>query len=304
MNQFKKVSVLITGATGYIGSQLTKRLVKEGSDVHLLVRPSSNTEMLTDVIKEITTHVYDGSYHSMEQAIQRSRPKIVFHLASFASIRYQTEDVPKMVESNIVMGVYLAEAMTKGNVRKLVNTSSFSQHMDHSDYLPNSLYAATKQAFEDLICYYTTFSMLDCTSLVLFDNYGIEDPRPKLMNLLYQTMKEGTTLRMSPGEQYLDLLYIDDVIDAYLVAGRRLLVNEGKGLERFIVGNENRIQLKKLVRLVEEITKKQIRVEWGALDYRDGEIMVPWYEGTPLPGWKQNVSLEEGIRRFFKMNNG
>ncbi|MBP3950877.1 NAD-dependent epimerase/dehydratase family protein [Bacillus suaedae] len=302
MNQFKKVSVLITGATGYIGSQLTKRLVKEGSDVHLLVRPSSNTEMLTDVVKETTTHIYEGSYQSMEQAIQRSKPKIVFHLASFASIRYQTEDVPKMVESNIVMGAYLAEAMAKQNVRKLVNTSSFSQHMDHNDYLPNSLYAATKQAFEDLICYYTTFSMLDCTSLVLFDNYGLEDPRPKLMNLLYETMKEGTTLRMSPGEQYLDLLYIDDVINAYLVAGRRLLTNEGKGLERFTVGNENRIQLKKLVLLVKEITKKQIRVEWGALDYRAGEIMVPWNKGTPLPGWKQNVSLEEGIRRFFKTN--
>ncbi len=303
MVNLKGVRVFVTGATGYIGSSLTKRLVKEGSSVHVLVRSASNKHGLREVIDQITEHVYDGTYQSIDQAIRDSKPEIVIHLSSFASISYETKDVPAMLESNIVFGTYLAEAMANHKVTNLLNTGSFAQHFQQEDYYPNSLYAATKQAYEDVLLYYTKHSILNSITLVLFDNFGPNDPRPKIMNLLYRSMKDGTTLLMSPGEQWMDLLYIDDVIEAYIQAASLLMENKVLGSLRYAVGSEKLIQLNKLVLLMEQLSGEKIRVKWGARDYRSGEIMIPWRKGVPLPGWKQSIPLEQAIDRFIKEND-
>src|SRR5690606_40584249 len=78
------------------------------------------------------------------------------------------------------------------NVKYLINTSSYSQHVNQEHYNPNSLYAATKQAYEDILRFYST--KLNIINLVLFDNFGPNDPRPKIMNLLYKSLVEKSTL--------------------------------------------------------------------------------------------------------------
>jgi len=119
------------------------------------------------------------------------------------------------------------------------------------------------------------------------------------MNLLYQAMKSKEPLAMTPGEQQLDLLYIDNVIDAYIQAASLLHSNRIEGVERYAVSNLERVMLKELVCLFERISGNPIPIIWGARDYRKGEIMVPWSEGTILPGWKPRISLEEGIQLFI-----
>ncbi|ARK29744.1 NAD-dependent epimerase/dehydratase family protein [Halalkalibacter krulwichiae] len=303
MSSLKGVRILVTGATGYIGSHVSRKLVQEGCEVHILLRPTSGKHLISDIEENIIEHLYDGSYQSIERAVRLSRPEIVFHLASFASIRYETKDVPNMLESNIVMSTFLVEAMTQHQVKKLVNTSSFSQHVNQELYHPNSLYAATKQAFEDILLYYTNASSLQSITLVLFDNYGPNDPRPKLMNLIDRSLREGTTLLMTPGEQYLDLLYIDDVVDAYLVAAEQLFSCTGKRRERYAVRSKSRIKLQRLVPLFAEIAGKPLRVKWGALEYRPGEIMIPWNKGEVLPQWSQKIPIEQGIAKMICEND-
>lgn len=302
MGSLKNAKVFVTGGTGYIGSCLVKRLVSEGCMVHILTRPSSSTRPLASVMDSIRVHVSDGSYESIELAIASANPDLVFHLSSFASITYQTRDIENMITSNILFGTHLAEAMAKNSVTNLVNTSSYSQHYDQEDYHPNSLYAATKQAFEDILLYYSKSSQMQVVNLVLYDNFGPHDPRPKIMNLLERARMEGNVLSMSPGEQFLDLIYINNVLDAYVVAGERLLAGKVQGMERYSVSSGRHIQLKELVQLYEQIAGGKIEVNWGQLNYRPGEIMVPWTKGIPLPGWKPSISLEQGIRMFVEEN--
>ncbi|WP_078555141.1 NAD-dependent epimerase/dehydratase family protein [Bacillus alkalicellulosilyticus] len=295
----KKV-VFLTGATGYIGSQLTKRLVTEGHEVHILTRPLSSLSMLHEVEKHISVHCYDGTYQSIENAISSVRPDIVFHLAAYAKLTYEPSEIEGLIKSNILLGTHLVEAMTKNKVTNLVNTSSFSQHYQQEVYLPNSLYAATKQAFEDILRYYTTFANLKVVSLTLFDNYGPDDPRPKLMNLLYKAAINQTELKMSPGEQLLDLLYIDDVINAYVIAGNRLLEERNLSVfEKFQVRSNRPLKLKQIVQLFEEISAFKLLIHWGGINYREGEIMIPWQGEEILPNWKPYFSLKEGLKRFL-----
>ena len=104
-----------------------------------------------------------------------------------------------------------------------MNTGSYSQHYGGRAYSPVSLYAATKQAFQDILQFYCEVRGLRAVTLELPDTYGPDDKRPKLFSLLDRVARSGETLQMSPGEQLLDLLHVDDVVHGYEVAADGLL---------------------------------------------------------------------------------
>lgn len=291
---------LVTGATGFVGSHLVRRLIKEGWETHIITRSSSNLKLLEDVRDKIIVHQYDGTTNSMINIVKEAEPEIVFHLASLFLAQHTSEDIERLVQSNLLFGVQLAEAMTLQGVTKLINTGTSWQHYEKEDYNPVCLYAATKQAFEDMLKFYVEASELKVITLKLFDTYGPDDPRPKLFTLLRKVAEEQTELAMSPGEQLIDLVYIDDVIDGYLQAARRLLDNKVSGMEEYAISSGNPISLKELVVLYSKIVKKPMPINWSGRPYRPREVMVPWNKGKRLLGWKPKISIEDGLKDFLE----
>jgi nucleoside-diphosphate-sugar epimerase len=158
------------------------------------------------------------------------------------------------------------------------------------------LYAATKQAFEDILAYYTEATAIKAITLQLFDTYGPDDPRPKLFHLLAKTARSQESLAMSPGEQLIDLVYIDDVIDAYLCAAD-LLSTLPAGHQVYAVSSGKPLPLRKLVSIYELVSGLKLHIDWGKRTYRPREVMLTWSKGKTLPGWHAKVGLHEGIRK-------
>ena len=117
------------------------------------------------------------------------------------------------------------------------------------------------------------------------DTFGPNDQREKLFNLLNRLRVTGETISMSPGNQFLDPIYIDDVCDAFLVALKRLQSGQVKHSETYSVCSDNPIQLKELVKIYEKVSNIKLNVEWGGRRYRAREVMRPWSGGVTLPGW-------------------
>lgn len=290
------MKLLITGATGFIGSQLAHRLMAEGHDLAVLVRPSSNTEVLQAVLSKIQVHVYDGTHASLVRALASVQPELIIHVASLFLAQHKAEDVSKLIESNLKFPTQLLEAMSQLGIRHLINTGTSWQHYQNETYNPVNLYAATKQAFEALLDYYVEANGFKVITLKLFDTYGPGDTRPKLFSLLRKTAKTGELLRMSLGEQLLDLVYIDDVLDAYLLAMARLpSVTKS---ECYAVSNPARLNLQDLVRVYGAAVQRPINIEWGGLPYRPREVMELWTNFDAVPGWQAHVTLSDGIVRM------
>ena len=93
---------LITGATGYIGSNLARRLVTDGWDVSLIVRPGSSTQTIKKIAKYITLHEHDGTTEGMISLVRNARPDIVFHLASLFLAQHELSDIEPLIISNIL----------------------------------------------------------------------------------------------------------------------------------------------------------------------------------------------------------
>lgn len=299
MSNFNNRKALLTGATGYLGSHLAEKLLLEGWDLSIIIRPSSNLGVLHSIIDNITVYCHDGTSEQMLRIMEDAKPDIVFHLASAVIPLHQTSDIHPLIESNISFATQLVDAMVKNGVHRLINTGTSWQHFENMDYNPVSLYAATKQAFEAILTYYKESSPLKVINLKLFDIYGPNDPRPKLISLLLDTATTGKTLDLSPGEQFIDLIHVRDVVQAYLIAANRLFDAQPNQWEDFAVTSSSPIPLKEMVNKLESLLGKPISINWGGRSYREREVMIPWNNGNHLPGWQPEISLEDGLKEVI-----
>lgn len=292
-----KQKVVVTGGTGFVGSNLIQKLLQQDYKVYAIVREKSNFPN----IKEVDFFCYSGNLEDLINFFREIKPKIVFHLASKFIAEHKSSEVAELINSNVLFSTQILEAMKEAGIKKIVNTGTSWQYYNNKNiYNPVCLYAATKQAFESVLEYYIQAEGFQAITLLLFDTYGENDKRPKLINLLNKFADEGTVLDMSYGEQTLNLVHINDVCQAFIIAATRLLANEISKHERYAVGSNEIYTLREVVALFEKVSGKKVNIKWGTRNYRRREVMQVWQKGERLPSWKAEVSLQEG---FFKMRH-
>lgn len=286
---------LITGATGYIGAKLCQRLMAAGWQVDVLVRKTGRP-LTEKIARKVGLHTYDGSAKSALDAVAVAKPNVVFHLASLFIAEHQSDQITDLINSNLLFGTHLAEACARNGVKRFINTGTSWQHYRSDGYDPVCLYAATKQAFEDILDFYADAFDMHVITLKLFDTYGPDDPRPKLVNLLVKTTKSGESLGMSPGNQVLDLVHIDDVTRAFEVCAQQLLDSAScHHHARYSVSSGAPLSVRQLVAVLEQVSGKAINVSFGARPYRGREVMFPWQGGQQLPGWQATTDTRTGL---------
>ena len=290
-------NAIITGATGFVGSSLCKYLIEKDWKVSIISRPSSDYANIKSVLKNVEIFEYDGNIKNLISYFNKKKADVVFHLASLFIDEHKSEQIDALVDSNIRLGLHILEAMKESDIKMLINTGTSWQHYHTAEYNPVDLYAATKQAFESLIKYYSEAEGIRVITLKLFDTYGEGDTRPKLVNLLHKFANEKKELNMSPGEQMLDLVYIDDVVKAFVKAYEYLYESEVTYKE-FGVGSRNPIRLKDLISTFEAVTGKSLNIVWGGRNYRKREVMKVWDSYETPAGWKAEVILEEGLLKY------
>ena len=286
---------VVTGATGFVGGCLARRLLADGWETHAIVRPSSDATTLRDALGSGNVHVHDGSTEGLVDILWNVHPEVVFHLASVFVAEHLTDDVDPLIRSNVLFGVQLLEAMTVAGVSTIVNTGTTWQHYEGREYSPVSLYAATKQAFQDILQFYCEARGLRAVTLELPDTYGPDDKRPKLFSLLDRAARSGEILQMSPGEQFLDLLHVDDVVQGYEVAADNLLSGHLPSPSWYRLSSGSPVRLKDVVEVYRQATGRIVNVAWGGRPYRTREVLEPASPVPLLPEWQPCISLKDGL---------
>ena len=291
-------TALVTGGTGFVGRHVVRHLLNAGWKVDSIVRPESDRSVLTVLDASVTLHEHAGSTESMLRILREVNPDVVFHLASLFLSEHQPKDIDQLIQSNLLFGAQLVEAMSQTSTTLMVNTGTSWQHYENRDYSPVNLYAATKKAYEDLLQYYVEARGLQVITLKLYDTYGPDDPRPKLVNLLRRVIAGNHPLTMSPGEQLIDLVHVDDVARAFLVATARLLSGAVANHERYAVSSGQALPLRQLIEKIQQICGRTFPIDWGGRPYRAREVMDLW-QGLPLPGWQATTSLHSELAQIL-----
>ncbi|MBN1557217.1 MAG: NAD(P)-dependent oxidoreductase [Lentisphaerae bacterium] len=288
--------VLVTGGTGFVGSHLVRRLAEAGAPVHLVVREGSDRAVLGKAGARVHAHVHDGTLEGMAAIVSAVNPGCVYHLASCFVAEHRPEDVPALIRSNLAFGAQLLEAMAGAGCTRLVNTGTAWQHYGNAAYDPVNLYAATKQAFEDLLAFYAAGRKFRIITLQLFDTYGPGDRRRKLLRVLLDAAASGAPVDMTEGGQRLDLVHVDDVAEAFRLAGDRTEALPAGTHEVYGVATGRPRSLREIVEIFQAARGASVHVRWGRRAYREREAMQPWTGYATLPGWAPRVTLEAGLR--------
>ncbi len=300
-----KIRLLITGANGFTGSHLIRALLKKTSyDLAIVKRANSDTSGIKDILKKIRVYNIDSSYNQIYPIVKKERPDIVIHLAATYPRSETKEDIELMLNSNIIFGTKLLNAMAVNNVKRFLNTGSSLEYFNGPpEFNPATFYSTTKRAFQDIVEYYIRAYDFRAVTLLPYNTYGPDDKRNNFFSLLKRCILQQRKIKLTPGEQYIDLLYIEDLVNAYLLAIQYLLRKKTDHHEKFFIGSGKAVQLKEIVSLYRKISARNIPVGFGSIPYRRREVMFAQAnikEAIKKLKWKPKFTLYEGIEKTLK----
>ncbi|MFC1804907.1 NAD-dependent epimerase/dehydratase family protein [Candidatus Omnitrophota bacterium] len=297
----KKRIYLVTGASGFIGSCLTRRLTRMKGEVHVILRKTSKLWRIKDIISKVKVHECDLSHSAkLNKAIARIKPQIIYHLAAYGAYPYQVEP-DKIINTNILGTWNLLKATSQLDYKLFVNTGSSSEYgfkkkpMRETDLLePASYYAVTKCSQTLLCSYFARLQKKPIATLRPFSVYGPYEQPGRFMPVLMRSLYFKEKMDLVSAQTAHDHIYIDDVIDAFLLV-EKLKRYPG---EIFNIGTGRQSSIKDVVDTLVKITSKSTDFKWGSMKPRLWDTMH-WVADTSktksLLGWKAKVGLKEGL---------
>ena len=247
--------------------------------------------------------VIDTTQTGWKKQVQSFNPEVVLHLASHLTSSDDESQIDKLIDANISFGTHLLDALKGTSVNVFINTGTFAEyHMRDGERTPAYLYAATKTAFCSIVNYYQAVIGYRVFNIIPYTVYGGIHSAKKLIDYIFESLDVSNAVNMSPGEQVLDFIHIDDVVDFY----RTLLSNLGNfrnNYNEIHIGSGEGITPKKIAALMETITEKKTNINWGGLPYRPNDTMfsvAPKELSGKQMGWKPSLNIQEGIRLYIK----
>ena len=338
----KKISlenktVFVTGSSGFIGSNLSKRLLNEIRNIKVIGLDNMNDyydvkikESRLEELKKYDNFVFIRGNLSDKEIINRIfeeyKPDIVVNLAAQAGVRYSITNPDAYIESNIIGFYNILEACRNNPVEHLVYASSSSVYgsnkkvpysTDDKVDKPVSLYAATKKSNELLAHSYSKLYNIPSTGLRFFTVYGPAGrPDMAYFGFTNKLIKGEKIQIFNYGNCKRDFTYVDDIIEGVMrvIKGAPEQKNGEDGLPIppyavYNIGNSNPENLLDFVQILqEELIKAGVLPE----DYdfeshkelvpmQPGDVPITYADTTPLErnfGFKPNTSLREGLRKF------
>jgi nucleoside-diphosphate-sugar epimerase len=293
---------LVTGGTGFVGANLVRRLLRDGHDVHLLVRPGHAEWRLDEIRPDVTLHVANlTDADALASIVDLAKPAWIFHLAAHGAYSWQ-RDARQMVDTNVTGTLSLLDACLRHDFDAFVNSGSSSEYgfKDHppaedEPLLPNSHYAVTKAAASMLCRFLGVSDGRPIRTLRLYSAFGpYEDPQ-RLMPTLISHALHGQLPPLVDPETARDYVYVEDACDAFVRAAAQ--PGQAPGAV-YNIGSGVQTSLREVVEAARRLFEVTAEPRWGSMPPRSWDTSC-WVADPRLARerlqWQATHTVEQGM---------
>jgi nucleoside-diphosphate-sugar epimerase len=285
------MNILITGSTGYLGSNILKKLISEDkNNLIILKRSFSNTFRIKDCLDKVTSYNLDNN--DLEKIFSENKIDIILHCAT----DYGRKDANPLniIEANLILPLKLLELGRKYNIKTFINTDTILDKRIN-------FYSLSKNQFKDWLKNYK--NDLICINIALEHFYGPGDDKTKFVSFIIENLiKKTEKIGLTKGEQKRDFIYIEDVVNAFLKIIEHSLSLKN-GFYEFELGSEKTVTIKEFVLMAKKILgNNETILNFGALPYRENEVMDCKANTSAIKelGWSCIYSLEVGLKKMIE----
>jgi UDP-glucose 4-epimerase len=283
---------LVSGATGFIGSNLCRELQSRGARVYGAGRRDPSG-LETGIEYEPIDLTAPGAARELMRAV---RPHLVFHLASHVQGSPDFEHVLPTFHSNLQTTVNLLAAATEIGCDRMIVTGSLVEPVGAAERVPSSPYAAAKWASSDYARMFHALYDLPVVIARVFMVYGpAQQDETKLVPYTVRSLAREEAPEITSGRRQIDWIYVDDVVAGLIT----LALTPGLEGDTVDLGSGSLITTADLVEMICSLMKSGVRPRFGALADRPLEPVrvARVADTTALTGWAPEVSLEDGLAR-------
>lgn len=285
-----QVTILMTGATGYLGSHVIAKLADPSIEFVVLKRSFSNTSRIPKNISYCT--FYDLDKQKLSEIFDRHRFDLILHCATNYG-RNETDPL-QTVEANLLLPLQLLELGRRHGVNVFVNTDTILDKGVNT-------YSLSKSQFREWLKEYSKDFI--CCNVALEHFYGPGDDKSKFVSYVINSfLDRAASIPLTPGYQKRDFIYIDDVVDALaLIVGHGVRLE--KGFYHYEIGTGSGVTIREFVELIQALTGNQTtEVKFGAVPYRQNEIMDCHTDISRIKalGWAIKNTLVQGLSRTIQ----
>jgi len=287
-----KKKILVTGATGYLGSNLVKGLVQD-YEIVILKRRSSNTIRIESILSSI--EVINIEETQFCDIFKEKNFAGVIHCAT--NYGRDENDLDDTIEANLILPLRLLKRAIENKLEFFINTDTILDKRIN-------YYSLSKSQFKDWLVFFS--EKIKAVNIELEHFYGKGDDPSKFVSKIIRDLaqNESKDIELTLGEQKRSFIYIDDVVKAFHVIIENVpkLKND---FTSFQVGSKKQISIRDFVVLVKELCgNTNTNLKFGALPYRKNEVMEVNLDISALEklGWSENTSLHDGLVETIKFD--
>ncbi len=297
------MEILLTGATGFVGSYVLDGLLRDGHSVCIVKRRASKTDRIEKNIGKC--RVYDWEELTNEKIYKEAAVECIIHCATHYG--RSGHEYLKNIESNLLFPMEVLYSGAENGVKYFINTDTFfgkriqsEEDWDEKQYLGG--YVLSKNQFRQWGRMMAAEYGMGFINMRLEHVYGEKDDDSKFIPYIVSQCKSHVpAVELSGGNQERDFIHISDVVNAYKTVIHKLEEEELRGYMEYGVGTGRSWRLQEFVEIIHEAVKSRTQLKWGAVKMKNGEIMHSQADNIGLRklGWNPCIVDKQSIERVF-----
>ena len=255
-----KKSILITGASGFVGSHVLDDCLKNNFNVHAIFRHSKKNVSFTKEYKKQIFPIFYNNIYEIKNKLTNCKIDYVIHCATHYIKKHDHNDIENIIKSNVLFSTILLDAVVNIKIKKFINLGTVWQHFNDTKNLAFNLYAATKQSFECIFNYYKNqYTKIKFYNILLTDTFGTNDKRKKLIPILLKNFNKKNQDKINiPKNLSMNLVNINEVTKCLNV----LLKNNSES-NNYVIKSKQDVKIFDLINFLNDNLEKKIKINWS-----------------------------------------